>query len=114
MKPPIEQERVVVTQADREAAADRLTSPFDGSPIEATQEIIRSGKRDAHPWVQAFARHRLAAISAVMQDLETPSEAMIEIVGRYLGMHAKLTPEGTKQATIWMLAATAQYFKEAQ
>ena len=101
-------EKVEVTQADRDAAA-----PF-AMDTQQGREFIRSGEADGNTVVQAFARHRLAAISAVMQDLETPSEAMIEIVGRYLGMHAKLTPEGTKQATIWMLAATAQYFKEAQ
>lgn len=55
---------ITVIQADRDAAAERLSSPFDGSPIEATQDMIRAGKRDAHPWVQAFARHRTTSLAA--------------------------------------------------
>ena len=57
-------EQPTITQADRDAAAERLTSPFDGSPVEATQEMIRAGKLDAHPWVQAFARHRTTSLAA--------------------------------------------------
>jgi len=51
----------MITQEDREAAAMRLHSPFDDSPIQATQERIKAGKMDKHPWVQAFAAHRITA-----------------------------------------------------
>ncbi|MDE0878540.1 MAG: hypothetical protein OSB00_07725 [Sphingomonas bacterium] len=64
-----------MTQADRDAAAD-LYLDLDGLPYSprdlAHADEIRRGKNDAHASVQAFARHRLSALSA------TPSEAMVE------------------------------------
>jgi hypothetical protein len=63
-------DKLPVTQADRDAAAYMLTSPYDGSPIQATQDMIRSGKLDGHLWVQAFAAHRLAQIKALREALE--------------------------------------------
>lgn len=55
-------EKVEVTQADREAAAERLHGGI--STYEAsTADRIREGRYDGHPWVQAFARRRLATAS---------------------------------------------------
>lgn len=54
-------EMVPVTQADRDAAADSHTL------IEPIDADIRAGKRDIHPWVQGFARHRLAAEAAAIE-----------------------------------------------
>lgn len=61
-------ERVEVTQADRDAAADWLEKR-GGYNMELTIRAIRQGDADGHACVQAFARHRLAVIAAVMHDL---------------------------------------------
>ena len=50
----------VVTQADREAAADTALL-YTGWVLNGYIEEIRAGKHDDHPVVQAFARHRLAS-----------------------------------------------------
>ena len=58
MRPAIE-----VTQADREAAAK--WAKMQGRPHQAAN--MRRGACDTAPLVQAFARHRLAAIDAVVK-----------------------------------------------
>lgn len=59
-----ERERVEVTQADRDAAAEMLA--HRGKEIVAAN--IAAGSADGHHMVQAFARHRLAALRAQGQD----------------------------------------------
>lgn len=58
-------ELVEVTQADRDAAAPHTTGfgHIDGYSF-STLHMVRAGHCDDHPIVQAFARHRLAAIAA--------------------------------------------------
>lgn len=55
-------EIVPVEQVDREAAADAIyPPPFKRDDWRAME--LREGGRDDHPLVQAFARHRLTALS---------------------------------------------------
>lgn len=63
---------VVVTQADREVAADFIISAD-------TETMVRWGKADRQPLVQAFALHRqqscaelIEALKAVLPFLEGP------------------------------------------
>ena len=98
--------KLPVTQADRDAAADILTSPYDGSPIQGTQDMIRSGKLDGHHWVQAFAAHRLDQIKA----LENPTPALLNVVveafesGKVKPVHARIAAA--------LAAAAAHLFAE--
>jgi hypothetical protein len=54
-----------VEQVDRDAAADRLQAGRSAiSTYEAaTIQKVRAGSFDHHPWVQAFAKHRLDALA---------------------------------------------------
>lgn len=52
---------VEVTQADREAAAGRLTPTSERDPISLTAARIREGRYDAHAWVQEAAASRVSS-----------------------------------------------------
>lgn len=51
---------VLVTEADREAAASGYFAWISGNPVMPAK--MRAGTADDHSMVQAFARHRLAAL----------------------------------------------------
>jgi hypothetical protein len=53
---------VEVTQADRDAAADLMQA--HGKWARVYMDSVREGRQDDADSVQAFARHRLAALSA--------------------------------------------------
>jgi hypothetical protein len=59
-------ELVPVEQVDRDAAA-ALIWKLNWYSAEK-RDIIRDGKNDTHPVVEAFARHRLAAISLTLEE----------------------------------------------
>lgn len=65
---------VEVKPCDREAAADMATAT-------ELREIIRSGRFDDHPYTQAFAAHREAAIAPLVEMLEE-AERALEAVAR--------------------------------
>ena len=54
-------DKVMVTQADRDAAAPYAVHNTDIATARL-QHAIAQGKHDNHPLVQAFARHRIAAL----------------------------------------------------
>lgn len=88
---------VEVTQADREAAAERLTPVVDApgrfaDSIAATQDRIRSGNYDGHPWVQAFARHRI--LSTVTAKASVRAEALEALVPDHAAIHRILIRAG--------------------
>lgn len=58
-----------VTQADREAAAERVGADrnWPDHPANQTAQRIRYGHFDGHAWVQAFARHRQQAEDAMRE-----------------------------------------------
>jgi hypothetical protein len=62
-------ETLVVEQCDREAAADLLHGGRSAinTFLAETIDSIREGQLDTHNWVQAFARHRLAALSTLRE-----------------------------------------------
>lgn len=62
-------DNVVVTQADRDAAADLTNGQFRDTP---QYRLIAQGGFDDHPAVQAFARHRIAAEQAIVDWLLGP------------------------------------------
>ena len=72
---------VEVTQADRDAAAD-LYLDLDGLPYSprdlAHADEIRRGEYDAHASVQAFARHRLSALSATPSTSDADTVAFVQ------------------------------------
>jgi len=57
-----------VTQADRDAASSLVPLCFGASAI--WQSNVRAGYYDDGEIVQAFARHRLAAIQAALNEKE--------------------------------------------
>jgi hypothetical protein len=59
-------ELVPVEQVDRDAAA-ALIWKLNWYSAEK-RDIIRDGKNDTHPVVEAFAHHRLAAISLTLEE----------------------------------------------
>lgn len=74
-------EQLEVTQADRDAAADRLESTIPEKfrnlhPATHTAKAIRKGKMDGHPWVQNYARHRILAIQATEARMAAAVEAL--------------------------------------
>lgn len=70
----------VVTQADREAAADLALWLFDEDlpklALALVADKIRKGASDRMPPVQAFARHRTAAEAASRAEVERLREAL--------------------------------------
>lgn len=72
------QEPVEVIQADREAAAQRLRPTSEHDPIVDTAGRIRRGAFDGHPWVQAFARHRIASEQSQASRIAVLEEALAE------------------------------------
>lgn len=76
MTAQVKQDLLPVTQADRDAAADRLHGGRGAIalPIANTIDRIREGKLDGHAWVQAFARHRLAHASPTSPQGELADE----------------------------------------
>lgn len=67
---------VEVTQADREAAAK--WAKMQGRPQQAAN--MRRGSCDSAPLVQAFARHRIAAENAALEEAAKVAEKWIEPV----------------------------------
>jgi hypothetical protein len=71
---------IVVTQADRDAAADYADQhmathvSWQKSAIEA----LRKGERDDHPLVQAFARHRITTEANHAEEVGRLREAFLE------------------------------------
>lgn len=63
---------VVVTQADRDAAAALI----DARPMVENPDIIRHGGADDGGFVQAFARHRIEATTAYQGRVERLEEAL--------------------------------------
>jgi hypothetical protein len=63
----------VVTQEDREAAADEVLAR--GLP-RTLADAIKRGERDDHHTVQAFARHRLASQSESTARIEALEKAL--------------------------------------
>lgn len=72
---------VEVIQADRDAAAQRLRPISEHDPIAYTCERIRTGRFDGHAWVQAFARHRIAATRTSSPETRVLVEALEEALG---------------------------------
>lgn len=91
-------EPLSVEQCDRDAAASVVD--FHGRQIEVDYEI-RQGTRDDHPFVQTFARHRLAALEArtpVVDDEMVESELLgmqLEPTQETLGLIAYAIIEGS-------------------
>jgi hypothetical protein len=85
-------EAVEVTQEDREAGAALITR-LHGSADYVQEQGFRSGESDDHPTIQAFARHRIAARSAHMDEAaglqpstaENPNESAYQR-GRFDGI----------------------------
>lgn len=86
------QDEVIVTQADREAAAD-LYLALDGGSVEpsdiAYAEAVRRGRCDDSAAVQAFARHRtentIATEPVAWQDIATaPKDGTALLLCGYL------------------------------
>lgn len=67
---------VEVTQEDREAAAK--WAKMQGRPQQAAN--MRRGSCDSAPLVQAFARHRIAAENAKLEEAAEVAEKWIEPV----------------------------------
>lgn len=67
---------IEVTQADREAAAK--WAKMQGRPQQAAN--MRRGSCDSAPLVQAFARHRIAARDAALEEAAKVAEKWIEPV----------------------------------
>lgn len=69
-------DKVVVTQADRDAAAERIAVWGDvGAAMEAHK--VRQGECDDHGLVQAFARHRTDRDEALSR-LEAEKRELVE------------------------------------
>lgn len=58
-------EMVEITQEDREAAAKALTTIGSTAWQKSRARMIRAGRVDTHPFAQAFARHRIAALATL-------------------------------------------------
>lgn len=79
-------DKVTVTQADREAAADYLAKqPLSNTLLRLR---IREGDEDSHPLVQGFARHRLSALRQ-SSEREEKLRAMIVQMGENAAEAAK-------------------------
>lgn len=64
---------ITITDADREAAAnllDEVSNLLDHVGIGQVADLIRDGEYDEHEAVQAFARHRLAAVAEKDAEIE--------------------------------------------
>ena len=82
----------LVTQGDRDAAAERIAVWGD---VEACMDAhkVRQGEWDGHPLVQAFARHRQEALTALQSRIEELEAALTsyqrfagETAGKCLGL----------------------------
>jgi hypothetical protein len=78
-------EKVVATAADREAAVGILQLSLSNSQERAM--LIAEGKLDGDPLVQAFARHRLSALSDAVDVVRERVDAAL-----LKGMDAKSAP----------------------
>lgn len=65
-------ERMEITQADRDAAADY--SFKHENPVWWLPEAICNGQEDEAPLVQAFARHRQQSTAALLADMQEPEK----------------------------------------
>ena len=105
-------ERVEVTQADRDAAAELIWLTGIG-PRQSLRQIcdeIVAGVRDFDHGVKVLTRHRLAAISAVMQDIEAPSEGLVSAVQKVIWCNFEKARQSDEIRAI--LKAASQYRKE--
>lgn len=76
---------IVVTQADREAAAKERERHYEKDgfdpPSLQTPTEMRRGERDWDRLVQAFAHHRQQSCAELIEALEPFSEKLAEIEG---------------------------------
>lgn len=93
---------IVVTQADRDAAADHMSRFYGDDPdfwreAQWAETMIRLGKGDTYPLVQAFARHRQPAA----EEVERLREALIAAES---WLEYDLQPMGpAEEAAYWRL-----------
>jgi hypothetical protein len=80
-----------ITQAAREAAADRLRPVRAGDPIAATKIRILAGELDSHGWVQAFQR---AMNQAADEALERAAPELLGVLEKTRLLVAACAPSG--------------------
>jgi len=61
---------ILITQADRDAAASGYFAWCSGNPV--IPDRMKAGKADNHSMVQAFARHRMEERAAIVEWLRGP------------------------------------------
>lgn len=103
-------DKVTVTQADREAAADHLAKqPLSNTLLRLR---IREGKEDNHPLVQAFARHRIEATRQAEEQIKLLREALEEIVEPVKFMKQRADAEGNQLSGMaWSIARETSYLQ---
>lgn len=109
-------EPVEVTQADRDVMADAFRDAFNWDESELA--AIRRGDRDDRVVVQAFAKHRLSASSAVVDALreaeqiaDTPGAGLIseESALRELGLLYNHRDDDSPQFTRWQMVVAMSH-----
>jgi hypothetical protein len=89
-----------VTQEDRETAADY--EQFMLNDINSYIRAIRAGRHDAHPLIQAFARHRIEATRTAAERI-AELEGALETVKRTLE-----EPQPAIACTVWAAGSPAE------
>ncbi len=98
-------DEIEVTQADREAAASGYFAWCSGNPV--IPDRMKAGQADDHSMVQAFARHRAAALqslAAQLAEARAENERLRGALGLIIENESADTGYGNSSAKIALAA----------